>query len=84
MTDASSATAAADVFKIAPAALWNAALAIGVFAGSEDDARDGFIHLSTAEQVPGTLAKYFRNQPDLLLIGFDSAALGDALTSTLR
>ena len=31
----------------------------GVFHGSPDDVRDGFIHLSTAEQAPGTLARHF-------------------------
>jgi hypothetical protein len=30
-----------------------------VFAGSADDLRDGYIHISTPEQAPGTLAKWF-------------------------
>ena len=69
----------ADVFKVTAATAWNNAREIGIFTGSADDARDGFIHLSNADQLPGTLAKYFRNLPDLLLIGFCSTALGDAL-----
>lgn len=63
------------VYKIAPAALWNAALAGGLFHGSTDDARDGFIHLSAAAQIAGTLHKYFRGIPDLLLIAFDAEHL---------
>ena len=41
--------------------------------------RDGFIHLSTREQIAGTLAKHFSGQHDLLLIQFDTRDLGDAL-----
>ncbi len=47
--------------------------------GSADDVRDGFIHLSAAHQVAGTAAKYFRDQPELLLVAFDAAGLGPAL-----
>jgi uncharacterized protein (DUF952 family) len=79
MTENSSAQTSADVFKVLPCALWKAARAAGSFKGSADDVRDGFIHLSSAGQLHGTLAKYFRHQPDLMLIGFSSAALGSAL-----
>jgi uncharacterized protein (DUF952 family) len=41
--------------------------------------RDGFIHLSTAKQVPGTAAKYFAGRRDLLLIEFDTSSFGSAL-----
>ncbi|MCB1475447.1 MAG: DUF952 domain-containing protein, partial [Rhodobiaceae bacterium] len=40
---------------------------------------DGFIHFSTAEQLAGTLAKHFANDPDLLLLTVDAAGLGEAL-----
>lgn len=70
---------AADVFKILPAQLWQDAVRSGAFTGSADDIRDGFIHLSTADQVPGTLAKYFREQPDLLIIAFASRDFGPLL-----
>ncbi|HPG89891.1 MAG TPA: DUF952 domain-containing protein [Hyphomicrobium sp.] len=79
MTRSSISDRTADVFKIVPAAHWRGALAAGAFDGSADDIRDGYIHLSTAEQVPGTLAKYFRDQPDLLIVGFASADFGQAL-----
>lgn len=67
------------VYKIAPASLWNAAIASGYFAGSADDVRDGFIHLSAAAQISGTLQKYFRDTPDLLLIAFDAQHLASFL-----
>jgi uncharacterized protein (DUF952 family) len=51
----------------------------GAFAGSSDDQRDGYIHLSALHQLAGTLAKHFKGQTDLVLITVDAAALGDKL-----
>lgn len=67
------------VYKICPAALWRRAERDGVFRGSADDRRDGFIHFSTAEQVAETAAKYFAGQGDLLLIAVKATPLGAAL-----
>lgn len=67
------------VYKILAAADWAAACAAGSYPGSADDARDGFIHLSTGEQLAGTAAKYFRDKPDLVLVAFEATALGEAL-----
>ena len=64
------------VYKILAEPEWRAAHAAGVYAGSAADRRDGFIHLSTARQLPGTAAKHFAGQSDLLLIAF---AEGDLL-----
>lgn len=58
------------VYKILSEPEWRVAVAAGVFAGSAADRRDGFIHLSTARQLPGTAAKHFAGQTDLLLIAF--------------
>jgi len=51
----------------------------GELAPSKDDKRDGFIHLSAAHQLAGTLAKHFKEQTDLVLIELDAAALGESL-----
>lgn len=67
------------VYKIVPRMLWEAAEATGVFAGASIDFEDGFIHLSSAAQVKETARLYFADQADLLLIGVDTAAVGDAL-----
>jgi len=67
------------VYKIAPRPLWEAAEMTGVFAGASIDFEDGFIHLSSGAQVRETARLYFAGQEDLLLIGIDAAALGDAL-----
>jgi uncharacterized protein (DUF952 family) len=56
------------IFKIVPAALWAEAEPAGRFAGSPVDARDGFIHFSTAAQVRETAAKHFAGVHDLLLV----------------
>lgn len=67
------------VFKIVPEAAWHAAERSGVYTGSADDQRDGYIHLSAADQVSGTLTKYFRGQSNLLLIAFATGDLGPQL-----
>jgi uncharacterized protein (DUF952 family) len=73
------ATTAHTVFKLVDRASWEAAAPSGTFDGSAADARDGFIHFSTAEQVRETAARHFAGQPDLLLVAVAAPALGDAL-----
>jgi uncharacterized protein (DUF952 family) len=41
---------------------------MGVLPLSRDDARDGYVHLSAAHQVRGTLERHFARQPELLLL----------------
>ncbi len=72
-------SAIARVYKVCPRGDWDAALAAGAHDGSAHDKRDGFIHLSTREQLPGTLAKHYRDIPDLVLVAFDAAALAPGL-----
>ncbi|MDX2258965.1 MAG: DUF952 domain-containing protein [Hyphomicrobiaceae bacterium] len=67
------------VYKILPAAEWADAEHRGSYGGSRDDQRDGFIHLSAADQVAGTVARHFKGQGDLVLVTFPAAALGAAL-----
>lgn len=51
-----------------------------VFAGSPDDLADGYIHLSTAEHVPATLARHYPGRTDLHLAAVDL----DAVAADLR
>jgi uncharacterized protein (DUF952 family) len=67
------------VYKILSDAEWREALRRGSYAGSADDHRDGFIHLSTADQLAGTAAKHFRGRTDLVLVALDAGRLGSAL-----
>ena len=67
------------IYKVCSASAWREAERQGVFRGSADDQRDGFIHFSTASQVAGTVAKHFSGQTGLFLIAVDADALGEAL-----
>lgn len=63
------------IYKIVHQAEWCAAEALGRFAGSPVDLKDGFIHFSTAAQAPETAAKHFAGANDLLLVAVDAALL---------
>jgi uncharacterized protein (DUF952 family) len=51
----------------------------GVFAGAPIDLADGYIHLSTAEQITETVDKHFAGQTGLFVAAVDLGALGDAV-----
>ncbi len=69
----------ATIYKICARTAWEEAETAGRYAGSEVDRGDGFIHFSTAAQLPGTAAKHFAGLTDLMLIAVDGERLGDAL-----
>lgn len=64
-------------FKILTADQWAQFQADGVLAGAPVDLQDGFIHLSTASQLQGTLDKHFAGQGGLIIAEVDLNALGD-------
>lgn len=65
------------IFKIVPRAEWEAQS--GDYHGSAHDRADGFLHFSTATQLPETLRLYYAGQDDLMLIAANADALGTAL-----
>ena len=67
------------IYKIYSASAWREAERQGVYRGSADDIRDGFIHFSLPSQVAETARKHFLGQTGLFLIEVDADALGDAL-----
>lgn len=67
------------IFHVCRAAEWQAALAAGVYAGSSQDAADGFIHFSGRDQVVASVAKHRAGQAGLVILAVDAAALGPAL-----
>ncbi len=67
------------IYKICSASAWREAERSGIYRGSADDARDGFIHFSTAAQVEETARKHFFGQHALFLVEVEAGALGDAL-----
>ncbi|CDO34396.1 DUF952 domain-containing protein [Novosphingobium sp. KN65.2] len=51
----------------------------GSFLGAPVDLADGYVHLSAAGQVQGTLDKHFAGEDDLYIAGIDLEAVSDAL-----
>jgi uncharacterized protein (DUF952 family) len=69
----------APIYHLARAAAWQAATGTGTYTGTADDARDGYLHFSTAEQVVESAAKHRAGATDVILVACDPARLGDAL-----
>lgn len=67
------------VYHICRAEEWQAARGAGRYAGSTQDAADGFIHFSAADQVVDSAARHRAGQDGLVLIAADAAVLGAAL-----
>ena len=66
-------------YKLVDGREWQAARTTGVYRGSVLDRADGFIHLSTVEQLPGTASKHYAGRSDLRLVAVYLAALGDSV-----
>ena len=68
------------VYRVLLEAEWQQMLACGEFAGSSVDQRDGFIHLSTREQLASTIAAHFANvASELVILEIDSASLSEKI-----
>ena len=67
------------IYKIFRAEEHAAFAKVGATRGAPIDLADGFIHLSTAEQVAETAARHFAGVDGLKLLGVDAERLGDAL-----
>ena len=66
------------VYKILKEKEWNTSKKKGVIE-TNLDSTDGFVHLSTAQQLAGTLHYYFNDDESLILLQFNSNELTDAL-----
>lgn len=66
-------------FKIFTANQWAQFQADGIFHGALVDIADGYIHLSTSDQVQGTLEKHFAGQDGLVIAEIDLTALHDLI-----
>lgn len=67
------------IYTLVREADWREAEAAGGYAGSADDARDGFLHFSTASQLRASASKHRAGVPDLIMVEAAAAALGAAL-----
>jgi uncharacterized protein (DUF952 family) len=66
-------------FKIFTAEQWAGFEASGQFDGAPIDLADGYIHLSTAEQLEETLTKHFAGQSGLVVAEITLDRFGDTL-----
>lgn len=66
-------------FRLATPERWAEVMLAGVFKGEPHDIADGFIHLSAADQVEGTLLKHHDQHQRLVLAEVDLAALGETV-----
>lgn len=63
------------IYKIFRAAEWAELQAQGETLGAPVDLADGFIHFSTAKQLPETAAKHFAAETDLILVALEADGL---------
>jgi uncharacterized protein (DUF952 family) len=69
----------ATAFKIFTEDQWDGFVRDGRFAGAPVDLADGYIHMSTAAQLQGTLEKHFAGQTGLVIAEIDLVGFGDAV-----
>lgn len=67
------------IYKITTAAAFAPARISGQFEGMPIDAKDGYMHFSTAAQLSETLRLHFAGQAGLLLLAVPTADLGSDL-----
>jgi uncharacterized protein (DUF952 family) len=66
-------------YKILTPAQWAQFQTDGIFHGAPVDLADGYIHLSAADQLQGTLDKHFVGQSGLVIAEVDLIMLGDSV-----
>lgn len=66
-------------YKILTAPEWEEFQRDQIFNGSQVDVADGYIHLSTAEQLEETLEKHYTGQSNLTIATVNLTVVGDDL-----
>ena len=74
-----SLTHPATAYKIFTADQWTQFQSDGIFHGAPVDLADGYIHLSAADQLQGTLDKHFTGQSGLVIAEVDLVSLGSTV-----
>lgn len=67
------------IYKVLRAEEWAALQAAGRTEGVPVDVADGYIHFSTAEQLPTTLSKHFAGENNLILLACEGGSLSPDL-----
>ena len=68
-----------EAFKIVAVDEWARAEALGAYEGSAVDLKDGYIHLSTIDQLAGTAARHYAGRSGLLLLTVLLSEVGAAV-----
>lgn len=63
------------ILKLLTQEQWDAFRVANVFNGAPVDIQDGYIHFSTSKQVEETAAKYFSEEPEVILAQIDTLKL---------
>lgn len=66
-------------YKVLTANQWADFSRDGEFAGAPVDLADGYIHMSTADQLQTTIDKHFAGQSDLVVAQIELGGFGEAL-----
>ncbi|WP_333897458.1 DUF952 domain-containing protein [Brevundimonas aurantiaca] len=66
-------------YKILTSDDWRRMVTEGRYEGSAVDLADGYIHMSTADQLAETARRHYAGQADLMLLTVDLGGLDDAL-----
>ena len=67
------------IYRLADRAAWEEAQRAGVYRGAEVDAKDGYLHFSSAAQLADTARLHYRGRQNLVLLAVDTERLGDEL-----
>lgn len=66
-------------YKIVDRAAWEAVPADGAWDGSAVDLADGYVHMSSADQLVETARRHYAGRDDLLLLTVELTGFGPAL-----
>jgi uncharacterized protein (DUF952 family) len=67
------------IYKVFKQDEWTSFTEAGRFEGSEADRRDGFIHFSRIDQLPGTLDRYYAAEQKVAVVAFRADGFGQDL-----
>lgn len=65
------------IYHMCRRAEWDAAVSAGAYSGSSQDVADGFIHFSTAQQLPESARRHRAGQAGLVLLAVDTQLLSE-------
>lgn len=67
------------IYKLILSDEWKEAKKEGIYKGSALDQADGYMHCSTADQIQGTLEKFFEGRTDVILLSIDTNKINQHL-----